>query len=65
MNIMPIKVKNMKCRQIAIINNKIVCDCICTYTEKDFDNLIRDGWNQVYNGIESNDDGIYTIIQKI
>ena len=55
----------MKCRQIAIINNKIVCDCICSYTKRDFDNLIRDGWNQVYNGVERNDGGIYTIIQKI
>ena len=55
----------MRCRQIAIVNNKIVCDCICSYTKGDFDNLIRDGWNQVYNGVERNDGGIYTIIQKI
>lgn len=65
MNTILIRGEIMKCRQVAIIENEIICDCICDYTAKDFQNLIKAGWKQTYNGIENNDDGIYTIIQKI
>ena len=54
----------MDCVQTTIINDKIVCNGIHDYTQTDLDCLVRDGWNRTYNGVESDDGVIYTIIRK-
>lgn len=53
----------MNCRQIAIINDKIIGSGIHTYSQGDLDALVRDGWTPIYNGVENYSDGIYTQIR--
>lgn len=65
MNTDPIKeVNDMDCHQITIVDNKIVCNGIHDYTQGDLDCLVRDGWEEIHNGVMSDDGVIFTIIRK-
>ena len=51
------------CIQTTIIDDSIMCG-VYTYSDKDFDELINIcGWTPIYNGVENEEDGIYTQIR--